>query len=951
MMKKRSSLKPRIETEELLKALSNSETKAGGIENVELERSETPNVTSQKSLEVEFFQIDENESKILTSLEDSLKQGRTSIQTSAKHPRTLRFCGEEHTKKKALKRSLNNESKQTKNRGDSKKSELVGNAQESLSSDCNVKSCFKSDSMHDSQNVSSKKRVDRKTSKIDTQTESKTQSKRVVKKRTRTTSISGFDRSKNYSSNALLQEELLSIISKIKKYPLSNAEKKRRKDNHDSKRSYCVQETGIIGKLPFWQAGWIIVQGARKHNLKSIDVPFPLSAFTVVTGVSGSGKSSLVENVLYRYAQRSLSRSKIPFGSCDNICGLERIDKICKVDQAPIGQSPTSNAATFTGAFDLIRQLYAQQPESKLRGYTPRRFSFNVPGGRCEKCEGSGIVKVEMHFLADVFITCDSCNGKRYDSDTLQIKYRGKTISDVLETTCGEALSFFEDIPAIAQILRVLCDVGLDYLSLGQPATTLSGGEAQRIKLAAELCRMDSGRTLYILDEPTTGLHFEDIRKLLDVIHRLVDLRNTVVVVEHNLDIIKNADWIVEIGPEAGLEGGRLVFTGTPEQLLEYSVNWQTNRDFQKNSLRSYTGEALLPIFQNSTFEERTVLDPIAYRESLRTKSNEFEEDLNTSNDLNVNSSSTKQPWDIDGKRWHTELRTTATGIPCKWDGRIISSIVEHLEEYSFLAEANWNNRTIVEVCSEHSPSLWFMQASTTEEWLLRLRFRTAKDSFETVSLTQLLSLKPLKDIDEIPLYGTLSRIKIENKGKWQVIELKAFSLTEINSSEFWNFLKKAANNFSKTIDVSNSTDISLMPWKTLGRDWHLSSAGLYGDKELSNTWTQDMLRTVFDLIEGLADDVVAVWTKKIAVPFSIQNIQSPWVQVYTKNNNFLCVQINFPQGKVINERLGFEPLIESIDSNIDSLYLRFRNSQEFDSAKLLKCLKDSYQKFKNRQR
>ena len=316
---------------------------------------------------------------------------------------------------------------------------------------------------------------------------------------------------------------------------------------------------------------WLEIRGARHNNLKNIDVKIPLGTFTVVTGPSGSGKSSLVEDVLYASLARTLHRAKTFAGAHDAIRGIEQINKVIRVDQQPLGQTPSSNPATFTGAFDLIRALFAQLPEAKLRGYQPRRFSFNVPGGRCEKCEGNGQLRIEMHFLPDVWVECDTCHGQRYNEETLSVRYHGKSIAEVLDMPCGEAVQLFQSIPKIRRILQTLCDVGLDYLTLGQPAPTLSGGEAQRVKLAAELSRPDTGNTLYLLDEPTTGLHFDDLAKLLDVLNRLVELGNTVVVIEHNLDVIKTADWVIDMGPEAGDEGGYVVVAGTPEDVAAYA--------------------------------------------------------------------------------------------------------------------------------------------------------------------------------------------------------------------------------------------------------------------------------------------------------------------------------------------------------------------------------------------
>jgi excinuclease ABC subunit A len=330
----------------------------------------------------------------------------------------------------------------------------------------------------------------------------------------------------------------------------------------------------------------LAVVGARLHNLKNITVRFPLGLMTCVTGVSGSGKSSLVAGTLYPALARTLHRSEDRPGPHDCIEGLEHLDKVINITQDPIGRTPRSNPATYVGVFDDIRRVFASTPEARTRGYKPDRFSFNVKGGRCESCAGHGQKRIEMHFLADVWVTCKDCGGMRFNRETLAIKYRGKSIADVLDMDVQEALEFFANHPAIARMLQTLHDVGLDYVRLGQSATTLSGGEAQRVKLAKELSRVATGRTVYILDEPTTGLHFADIQRLLDVLHRLVDAGNTVIVIEHNLDVIKTADWIVDLGPEGGETGGHIIAEGPPEAITQVES--------------SYTGQFLRRVFSIS---------------------------------------------------------------------------------------------------------------------------------------------------------------------------------------------------------------------------------------------------------------------------------------------------------------------------------------------------------------
>ncbi|HTN99982.1 MAG TPA: excinuclease ABC subunit UvrA, partial [Microthrixaceae bacterium] len=327
---------------------------------------------------------------------------------------------------------------------------------------------------------------------------------------------------------------------------------------------------------------WIHIRGAREHNLRNIDVDIPLGNFVAVTGVSGSGKSTLINDILMRSLMQNIYGSKVPPGLHRRVEGIDQLDKVIDIDQSPIGRTPRSNPATYTGVFDHVRKLFAKTSEAKVRGYLPGRFSFNVKGGRCEACSGDGTIKIEMHFLPDIYVPCEICHGARYNRDTLEVTFKGLNVAEVLNLSCEEALEFFANQPTIARHMQTLVDVGLGYVRLGQPATTLSGGEAQRVKLASELAKRSTGHTIYLLDEPTTGLHFEDIRKLLTVLSRLVDQGNTVLVIEHNLDVIKTADWVIDLGPEGGTGGGMVVAEGPPELIAA--------------SPDSFTGKFLAPL-------------------------------------------------------------------------------------------------------------------------------------------------------------------------------------------------------------------------------------------------------------------------------------------------------------------------------------------------------------------
>jgi excinuclease ABC subunit A len=701
---------------------------------------------------------------------------------------------------------------------------------------------------------------------------------------------------------------------------------------------------------------WLVIRGARQNNLKSIDVPFPLGTFSVVTGVSGSGKSSLVNDILWKSLAKSLHRASTQPGAHDFLEGIQYLNKVIRVDQQPIGLTPTSNPATYTGVFDQIRELFAQLPEAKVRGYTARRFSFNVPGGRCEKCEGAGQLKIEMHFLPDVWITCDACEGKRYDIQTLSVQYRERSIADILEMTCGEAVELFHNVPSIRRTIQTLCDVGLDYIALGQSAPTLSGGEAQRVKLAAELSRPDTGRTLYLLDEPTTGLHFDDLQNLLNVLHRLVDIGNTVIVIEHNLDVIKNADWIVDLGPEAGNEGGNLVFAGTPEELVEQqqrtagcAVGSKKRKNKCQNAAQrndgtflSYTAKALLPVFEAGEFAER------------RSHADKEEPRADTKLDLRQLGADAKMPWETDGLRWHTKDRVGRKGQPIQWEGKILMEIARCIDDSKKFAPINWNHRTVVEVCGTKKQLGWFMHAVTAEEWLLKLKFRVPRNTFSKALLVPRLDLKPLNEMEDIPMYGTKPRVRVLPKGRWQEIEVRPHSWKEVDRKEFWDFLDMCIEQFSGFVTEKLKPD-DLMPWKVLGEQWHRLPKGLIGGNKLS--WDMSLLTELFVMIEKTASDLRAVWTNKVLVPFSrpasrrreftkaMEGRVLPDVVVHTKRVDAVYVDVyvaknTIPLGQIRN--MGSDPSVNGDNALYDILQLRFTDKKELKSKEFQKLLHEA---------
>ena len=548
----------------------------------------------------------------------------------------------------------------------------------------------------------------------------------------------------------------------------------------------------------------IWIRGARQNNLKDLDVRVPLGVVTVVTGVSGSGKSSLIEDVLWKTAARQLHRAKVSPGAAVAVDGLSRIEKVISVDQSPLGGTPNSTAATYSGVFDLIRELFAKIPEARAKGYTSRRFSFNMAGGRCEACEGAGQKRIEMHFLPDVWVDCDACGGKRFTAEVLAVTFRGKSIADVLDMSVDQALELFDKVPRIKKILRTLRDVGLGYLPLGQSAPTLSGGEAQRVKLAAELARPDAGRTLYILDEPTTGLHVDDVRKLLDVVHRLADLGNTVVIIEHNLEVIKTADWILDLGPEAGREGGELVVEGTPEEVAKCKRGYTSK--FLKEALAS-SPRAERPRYDPKEAARQAAAEARAIREAAKAEAAKAAEGNGRAAGPLVEAAA---PWELDGRKWHTEDRTARNGRPVRWDGRILSSIVDRLEELGgdLLSPTEWNERGVVRIRSggpSVDPGKPFFHATTSGEWIITLRFRVPRMVFQRPRLAASLALAPFHECSP-PVLSDAPRLKLSTTGGRQEITITGSALADFETPAFDDFLAAAVETLRVSAKVPKIT-------------------------------------------------------------------------------------------------------------------------------------------------
>ena len=633
------------------------------------------------------------------------------------------------------------------------------------------------------------------------------------------------------------------------------------------------------------------VVGAKHNNLKNIEVKFPLESLSVVTGPSGCGKSSLVNDILFKALSRRLHRSAQTPGAHRGIRGIEHVNKVIRVDQTPLGNSPSSNPATYTGAFDAIRELFAHLPDAKLRGFTARRFSFNVPGGRCEECAGNGQRCIEMHFLPDVWVECETCKGRRYNEETLAVRYQDCSIDDVLKMSCGDAVQLFHNVPKIRRILQTLCDVGLDYLSLGQSAPTLSGGEAQRVKLSAELSRPDTGRTLYLLDEPTTGLHFDDLQKLLDVIQRLIDIGNTVVLIEHNLDLIKAADWMIELGPEAGINGGSIVAQGTPEMVVEYAkaaLAAASKTGKSKAGIpRSYTGEALIPVLEEDPYKKRKTYDP-------------SNDDRWQKGDLDIEEVGlgVTMPWESNGRRWHCEDRVGRSGETVNWDGEVLGRIVDVIQQDEGFAATNWNDQSVVEIGGTEKQDNWFFQALTADPWFLKVKFRVRPKTFKREDLVAQIPLLSANDLEDIPVYGNAPRVRLTSiKASWQEVEIKVNNLKEIDIPGFWEFLETAVASFQnkkrpEPIDLGTQT-----PWAQLGKKWHLMRKGFAADADVA--WDPAVLEALEQTLALAGPGSEFKWSDEKIVHVLLPDQKQPWASIETKQSDGLWLNIPVPNGEV----------------------------------------------------
>ena len=659
---------------------------------------------------------------------------------------------------------------------------------------------------------------------------------------------------------------------------------------------------------------WLRLLGASQNNLQNVDLEIPLATLTCITGVSGSGKSSLVMNTLAQAVARKLNLVTQAPGLHKDLQGIEHLSKIVVVDQKPIGNTPASNPATYTGVFDHIRTLFTSMPDSRVRGFGPGRFSFNRAGGRCEDCEGMGQQKIEMHFLPDVWVECTTCRGKRYNEETLSVKFNDYSIADVLEMPIENALKVFENVPKIRTALATLQAIGLGYLTLGQSAPTLSGGEAQRIKLAAELAKPNQGRSLYLLDEPTTGLHFDDIAKLLSVLNSLVEQGNTVIVIEHNLDVIKTADWIVDLGPEAGAGGGHIVAAGTPEDIAALA---SAGRRKQTSEFKSWTADMLAPVMKASSSGSIETFDVAAVAKKR-------------ADDVAANTlgRSAKLPWETDGKRWHTEDCLSHDGKKCRWDGNALAWVVDTLCADDRMADANWNSRSTVEVKASNGLG-WLLHARTGHEWMLVLCFRVKKKTFDQKELTASLNLTPIDDIEEVQYYSQSDRVAVRNlKTPWQEVTIKIWKKQEIETPEFKAFLQTALETYSAQATKEKANPDDLTPWKQLGRKWHLMKKGV----PKRPGWKFEALEKLLPLVETAVGDRPIDYGNRSKIVFGSPKRDKAYVEVWTKRKNHTDVVIYVPNDSITVgaiAKFGADQAVVPRANNKDAVSIRFQTAAQ----------------------
>jgi excinuclease ABC subunit A len=608
--------------------------------------------------------------------------------------------------------------------------------------------------------------------------------------------------------------------------------------------------------------------------------------------------------------------------------------------------------------------VFAKTREAKIRGYEAGRFSFNVKGGRCEACQGQGTKCIEMHFLPDVWVECDACRGKRFNAETLAVRYKNHSIADVLEMSIGQAHELFENVAWIRGVLATLCAVGLDYLTLGQSAATLSGGEAQRVKLAAELARPQTGKTLYILDEPTTGLHFDDIRKLLKVLHSLVELGNTVVVIEHNLDVIKTADWIVDLGPEAGVDGGWIAAEGTPEQVV---AAHHTNPKRQRGSMsppaksappmrspavgqvskpvrnetermppmRSHTAELLAPLLQGGRRETIEIFDA---RSAAKKRTGDL--------DLRKLGADARMPWQVDGRRWHTVERISHNGRACRWEGTALEFVIDNIDAERDFAAVNWNDRSVVELSGTGAPATWFLHALTGDEWIMTLKIRVGRNTFDGDKLAAELALKSLDDLDELAVYGRGDRVRVKNlKGPWQEVTITVHWLREIDTPAFRTFLSRAVKSYlARTQAVPLNVD-DLTPWKVLGKKWHLSRKGFPSGKRVR--WDAEVLERLAETLSKVLPQARIDWTGKQVVHFYRPDAEEPWATLHTKRRGGIDLALSgqpgrFALGKIA--ALGRDREIVATAGKPDQIRIRLDSPAHVQSAEFVAFLKEHAQ-------